>query len=301
MNSVSVDISVIIPTYNRPDLLERCLTGFKHLKSTEFNFEIVVVDDGSPLNVGDAMAAHFDDLSVRWIRQLNKGPATARNVGAKAAEGKFIAFMDDDCLPDPEWLFYLFRALSSRPTVLVGGKTINGLSQNLYSEASQLLVRYLYDYFEEKNGRFFTSNNFAMSRQLFHQVGGFDETMSLAAGEDREFCYRWMQAGLHMDYQEKAVAYHFHQLSRASFWRQHFAYGRGAHQYHRLKAAQNQTAIRLEPLAFYGSLLTYPLGQKGGRMKRPLSQKMRLVWLMGVSQLANGVGYFYEKWRGSAT
>lgn len=292
MESLPVDISVIIPTYNRIERLERCLASFLQMRSEGFRYELIVVDDGSERNPGDHLAKQYEALPLRWLRQSNKGPATARNVGAKAAIGKFVAFIDDDCLPDSEWLVYMVQALSSQPTMLVGGKTINGLSKNAYSEASQLLVSFLIDYFEKKDGRFFTSNNFGLSRQLFSQMGGFNETMPLAAGEDREFCYRWLQAGLPMSYEPKAIVYHFHGLNGRSYWRQHFTYGRGAHQFHQLKAANNRKDVQLEPLSFYGRLIQRPLVGK-----RPLKQKITLTLLMMMSQVANGAGYFYEKWR----
>lgn len=290
MDSLQIDLSVVIPTYNRKEELSRCLAGFEYLKASRFSYEIIVVDDGGAVSVGDELGHQFTSLPIRWLRQVNQGPATARNSGAKAARGKFVAFIDDDCLPDPEWLVMLFENLVAQPSGLIGGESVNGLPNNLFSEASQQLVRFLYAYFEGKNGRFFTSNNFALSRHLFLQIGGFDESMPLAAGEDREFCRRWLEAGLMMLFEPKAKVYHFHALSLRSFWQQHFNYGRGAKQYHKLGAQQKQKKVKLEPLSFYWRLIFYPL------RKRPFAlYTLKLIPLMFLSQLANATGYFYER------
>ncbi|MEM7334550.1 MAG: glycosyltransferase [Chloroflexota bacterium] len=291
MSSPTVDISVIIPSYDRPEQLKRCLAGFHFLQAPSFRYEIVVVDDGSSNPLKPLLAPQFDALPICWLRQDNLGPATARNYGASIAQGQFIAFIDDDCLPHASWLVTLWDILSNQSTALVGGHTLNGLPDNLYAEASQLLVSYLYRYFEGKNGRFFTSNNFALSRQLFMQLGGFDESMPLAAGEDREFCARWQDAGLLLVYEPAAKVHHYHHLAASTFWQQHVNYGRGAKLFRYLRRNKNAGPIKIEPLSFYVNLLLVPLNEK-----RPFSWKnLFLIGLMALSQLANALGYFLER------
>ena len=252
--------TIIVPTYNRPKSLARCLQALAQLKYPREQFEVIVVDDGSS-NRSEALIDNYrDHYCIRLINQENQGPAVARNNGAREANGRFLAFTDDDCAPASSWLEQFALQLMADPEAMVGGYTINGLPRNPFSITSQLLIDYLYTYYNqtESRARFFTSNNFAISTALFWQVGGFDESMPLAAGEDREICDRWLDLGFRMIYLPRAVIYHAHELQLVSFWRQHFNYGRGAWQYRMLRYERNPEAVRLESPLFYLHLIAFP-------------------------------------------
>ena len=280
-------LSIVIPTYNRPERLQQCLQSLTKLDYPRDRFEVVVVDDGSRMSLAPIAEPFESSLSLRLIRQANAGPANARNTGAAAAHGDYLVFTDDDCQPDVGWLMALAKALQEVPQALVGGCTINALPDNLYSTASQLLIDYLYDYYNQtkKEATFFASNNFAMPRSLYQQLGGFDTSFPLAAGEDREFCDRWRHHGFAMHYAPAMQVYHSHTLTLASFWRQHFNYGRGAFCFHQIRAQRTTKPMQVEPITFYLNLLTYPFSQ-------PSSQPSLLVsGLIFLSQLANVLGF----------
>lgn len=278
-------VSVIIPSYNRPGALEACLNGFCRVEAP-FVWELIIVDDGSPTPLASLLKAKFSALPLCWIRQENAGPASARNTGARAANGRFLLFTDDDCIPHFSWLREITASLTAHPYSLVGGRTVNALTENIYAEASQLLVSYVYDYFAERENRFFTSNNFGMAKQLFWRTGGFDETMPLAAGEDRDLCDRWRATGLNLRYAPGAIIAHYHALTLGTFWQQHVNYGRGARQYHARRASREQRNIRVEPLWFYTGLIA------AGWRTPPLHRALKLVPLLCLSQLANALGFF---------
>ncbi|ERT09924.1 glycosyltransferase like 2 family protein [Lyngbya aestuarii BL J] len=162
----------------------------------------------------------------------------------------------------------------------------------MYSTASQLLIDYLYEYYnaDREQASFFASNNFALSTDSFHQVGRFDTTFPLAAGEDREFCDRWLYQGYSMAAVPDAEIYHAHNLTLKSFWRQHFNYGRGAFHFHQLRAKRGVGEIKVEPLSFYFKLLSYPFFQPGHHQPRLI-----LSMLFFVSQVANVLGFFWER------
>ncbi|VAW34832.1 Glycosyl transferase, family 2?, partial [hydrothermal vent metagenome] len=240
--------SIIVPTYNRPRRLASCLRALADLDYPRDQYEVIVVDDGSVQSSEEMVASFADKICVQYVYQENQGPAVARNNGARMANGRFLAFTDDDCVPSASWLHQLASQLISEPQKMVGGYTRNALSRNPFSITSQLLIDYLYHHFNrtESRARFFTSNNFVVSADLFWQVGGFDETMPLAAGEDREFCDRWLESGFGMIYLPRAVIFHAHKLGIRSFWRQHFNYGRGAWHYRALRSQRTATAVQLE-------------------------------------------------------
>jgi len=282
--------SIIIPTYNRPNRLETCLESLVQLEYPSNRFEVIVVDDGSPVALVPVVEPFRGPLELRFHRQESAGPAAARNAGARQAQGRFLVFTDDDCRPASNWLTALAAQFKKTPTHLLGGKTVNALPQNPFSTASQLLVHYLYDYYnsDDHQARFFTSNNIALPANRFHETGGFDKTFIRAAAEDREFCNRWLNRGGSMTYVPEAVVRHAHSLNPVGFWRQHFNYGRGAFYFHEMRSQRGQDSVAPEPLSFYWNLLRYPFSQYAGFWA------LVQLLLIGVSQVANALGFFYE-------
>ncbi|MEC4819722.1 MAG: glycosyltransferase [Scytonema sp. PMC 1069.18] len=283
--------SIIIPTYNRPERLTACLESLTRLDYPLQNFEVIVVDDGSKTPLEPVVARFHNQLHLTLIKQTNAGPASARNTGAKEARGKYLAFTDDDCAPAPDWLTTLAAHFTKVPDCMVGGRTLNALENNLYSTASQVLIDFLYAYYNtgSHQSNFFASNNIALPSDLFLTLGGFDTTFPLAAGEDREFCDRWLHHGYKMIYATEVKVYHAHRLTLSTFWRQHFNYGRGAFCFHQARSYRTDGRIKVEPLKFYFNLLTYPLTQK------TTQSGILVTTLFVVSQVANVAGFFWEK------
>lgn len=289
MNAVPL-ISVIVPTYNRPGPLAACLRAIVAQDYPAERFEVVVVDDGSPTSPAALIDQLDGRVCVRLLRQARRGPAAARNAGAAAARGQLLAFTDDDCQPHAGWLRALRGRLAAAPNALVGGRTRNALPENRFAEASQLLVGFIYDYYNRPGrAHFFTSNNIAVSRERFLAVGGFDASYPRAAAEDRDFCERWQLAGNPVVYAPEAVIDHAHALTLRRFWRQHFNYGRGAFHFHLGRARRNQKPLQVEPAHFYLDLLRAPL------QHHALAAALPLVVLMGLSQVANTAGFAVER------
>jgi GT2 family glycosyltransferase len=286
----ALSASVVVPTFNRPARLAHCLEGLSRQVADHAAFEVIIVDDGGSTPLDVVVEPFHDSLNVRLIRQRNSGPAAARNAGAAAARGQLLAFTDDDCVPERDWLTHLIRAHEKYPNGLIGGTTFNALSSNMLSEASQQLVSYLYAYNDATSGQpaFFTSNNMALARDAF-LAGPFDTSFRLAAGEDREFCDRWLANGRTMHFVPEAVIRHYHELSSRGYWRQHFNYGRGAFHFHAARARRSG-GVKMEPLSFYTGLVLFPF-----RSRRPLLQRAAISFWLGVSQAANAAGYFFEK------
>lgn len=282
--------SVIIPTYNRPIQLADCLRALTKLDYPYELFEVVVVDDGSPVPPEDVTSGYRDRMNIRFLNQMNSGPAAARNKGAAGAKGRFLAFTDDDCTPAPDWLKILAAGLGSRPDNLFCGRTVNRLTSNPYSVASQMLVDYLSGYhnLNSNRARFFTSNNFAVAAERFRATGGFDVRYRYAAGEDREFCRRWLSSGFQITYAPKAVIHHAHALTFHTFCHQHFLYGRAAFRFLRAGVGPDQPGLKMEPPIFYLKLLVYPFL----RVKGP--RTLFFTELVLISQAATAAGFFRE-------
>jgi glycosyltransferase involved in cell wall biosynthesis len=287
-------ISVVIPTYNRPDQLASCLQALNAQDLAPTEFEVLVVDDGGRHSLNELVERARQAVSIHLVRQTNAGPATARNLGARRANGEYLAFTDDDCRPAANWLRVVLARLEAQPGALVGGLVVNALTGNVYSATSQMLVDYLYERYTNSAGLplFFTSNNFALSKSLFLELGGF-EPICRVSSEDREFCHRWQAAGRPSLFAPEAIVDHAHELSLWSFVRQHFAYGRGAVCFRTLLVASGQRPVKLEPLAFYRNLVLYPW-QRGKD-----SRRWRCTSLMVLTQVANVAGFLFEALAGA--
>lgn len=278
-----MELSVVIPTYNRPKPLKNCLEALR-AQETNLDWEIVLVNDGG--HIDQDLESYFSDLPLRLFHTENRGPGHARNYGVKQAAGRKIAFIDDDCQAGPNWLNHMARAL--RPRRLVAGQVINEIRQRAGSEASQLLLDYLMMRLKDTPEFFFTSNNLGAMRLDFLELGGFDNSFPQAAGEDREFCVRAGFKGWELYREPQLVVHHYHDLNRKKFWRMHQKYGRATHIYHQVKKQRGMDWPPVRLRGFYSGMLFYPFQKKG----YSLSQKFLLLWFIGLSQLATLVGYW---------
>ena len=276
---VGVDVTVVVPTFQRPDRLAACLAALRaQVLPPGIGFEVVVVDDGSAPPVPQALCDPLGAArSVRLLRQHNAGPAIARNRGAAAARGRLLAFTDDDCRPAPGWLAALVAASEDAPDALIGGRTVNG-EDNVFSAASQDLIFYLAD----EDRQYFASNNIACRKDAFDALGGFAEGFPLAGGEDRDLGLRWGRSGRPLVAAPMAEVAHHHALTPRSFWRQHANYGRGARHMRALGAAGGGHAFAA--LGWYAALVTWPV-----RTRQP--NGLARAALLGVAQLATAWGF----------
>ena len=283
-------ISIVIPTYNRPAGLAACLESLALQTYPLKNIEVIVVDDGGSVNLEPVIRPFLDKPGVRFLRQNNTGPAGARNAGVSHASGEFISFVDDDCVLPEDWLATLIPHLKADPSKMYGGYTANMLGDNIYSVTSQLLIDYLYEYYNTDPGqaRFLASNNMSMSRDLFVAAGGFDADFPGASGEDRELCDRWLDLGHFICYVPDVRVLHGHQLNFRSFCRQHYNYGTGAIRFWQRKSERQQVKFRIEPTTFYTGLMSYAWTKK-------LSRPVPVSFLMMISQVANAMGFIYTK------
>lgn len=283
MSVTSPFFSIIIPTYRRPEALQDCIKALCRLEYPRHSFEVIIVDDGGGTPLMPLLSQFADRLVLKVVWQPNAGPAAARNFGAGHASGNFLAFTDDDCQPEPQWLQALSSTLASTPDVLVGGRTVNALTLNPYAQASQTIIDVVYAHYNSppQNVQFFASNNMAVSAEIFESVGGFDP--DFRTSEDRDLCDRLRAKGYALRYASEAVIFHAHTLTFQSYWSQHSGYGRGAWLYHAARSRRGTGKFKPD-WSFYWSLLSAPFQRKSPR------NAARGVLLILVAQLANATG-----------
>lgn len=188
-------VSVVIPTYNRKDLLLGCLAAVTRLDYPDF--EVIVADDGSTDGSGEAVRQRFPD--VRYLpHATNTGEPAARNRGVRAATGDLIAFTDDDCVPPRDWLQRHARHYDDPRIAAAGGPQICR-TPNFYEsfDVAQWTIRFdaletvhrICDYEHLLTG------NMSVRREVFARVGLFDE--QFRCGCDSDFIRRVSRAGYH--------------------------------------------------------------------------------------------------------
>jgi GT2 family glycosyltransferase len=292
VNIVAPRFSVIVPTCNRAGPLASCLRALEALEYARDGFEVIVVDDASAEPVPERTTQENGGLQVRWIRlNENRGPAAARNEGAAQARGRYLAFLDDDCLPDRSWLAELDHALEAVPGSAVGGRMVNGRSRNVYAAVNQALLDEVYRYYNQvaAEARFFATMNLAVPADGFREAGGFDP--SFRASEDREFCARWLDRGLPLVYAPEAVVVHDAAPGCREFWSRHYHFGEGSYHFRRRHTTSGSGRVRLEPAGFYGRLVMSPLrGTSGWRA-------VLAPGLACLSQIASGLGFWAARRR----
>jgi len=173
---------------------------------------------------------------------------------------------------------------------------VNGLPENWCAEAAQSLIDEIAAYTREKErgaeaalAPFFTSNNVAVRRDLFWEVGGFDGRLPLAAAEDREFCRAWLRRGGRLRRVAGAVVQHEHDLTPGKLLRQQWNYGRGAVQARRLRA---ERGLQVEGWELYWRMLSHPWRTEWAVKAAAMSL------LIGAGQVSMVAGAVREKWGG---
>jgi glycosyltransferase involved in cell wall biosynthesis len=190
MTSPAFQVTVVIPTLNEEAVIARCLDSLREMQYPREAFEVIVVDNGSTDRTLDIVRSYSTALNLRILSQTNGHISALRNLGAAAARGKMLAFLDADCLAPESWLSEGTALLASDDCGVIGGFY-------LIPENSSWVARAWYgDEAISKKGKtaYVPSGNLLVDRSDFVRIGGFDET--LETNEDFEFCQRANQAGL---------------------------------------------------------------------------------------------------------
>ncbi len=235
------EASVVIPTFNRRAVLERCLTALAH--QTHRNFEVIVVDDGSTddtIAMLERLRAAHSALHLRWfVNEINRGANASRNRGTEAARGGIVAFLDSDCVAEPDWLERLLGGFSHDRVAAVTGLVLDLSPTNVYELAFKGTNRV--------HGRGAASRlvggNMAVRRELLRRInwdedrrfqameraGVPDVTNSGGCDEEGIFLIlKW--AGYEQRVVPAARVLHEHTYDRRSFYRQaYFGGGSAAH------------------------------------------------------------------------
>lgn len=193
--------TVVVPTYRRPDCLDRCLGALAAQEFDPADCEIIVADDAGCEATRRQVAAWAGRsvIPIRYTAPVAAhGPAAARNAGWHAGRGRIIAFTDDDCIPDPHWL-------AEGVTAIEGGAA--AVSGRVVVPLPERPTDYERDAAGLEGAEFVTANCF-VRREALEAVGGFDERYAVAWREDSDLQFALLERGCRIDRAPRAVVVH---------------------------------------------------------------------------------------------
>jgi cellulose synthase/poly-beta-1,6-N-acetylglucosamine synthase-like glycosyltransferase len=212
--------SVIIPAYNAEKTLSFCLKALAYQSVPEEDYEVIVVDDGST----DGTSKIAKRFNVKYIFQKNQGPAAARNRGAHDAKGDIILFTDSDCVPEHSWIQEMVSPFSDTEVVGVKG-AYKTRQRELAARFAQAEFEDRYDLLQKSSFiDMVDTYSAAFRKDVFLNMGGFDESFPVANNEDTELSYRLAAAGYKLVFNPGAFVYHTHpdtfmKYLKLKFWR----------------------------------------------------------------------------------
>lgn len=207
---MSIRVSVVIPTYLRPELLHRCLVALSRQSLPSTDFEVIVVDDGDCPRTRELIKQWRSRLTdqpiMRYIvARETQGPAAARNKGWRMAVGSVIAFTDDDTVPERDWLAEGLKALQPEMAAVTGRIVVPTPTR---PTDFQRVTRGL------EEAEFVTANVF-VRHEVLVTLGGFDERFKRAWREDSDLQFRILRAGWVIGWAPQASVMH---PARAARW-----------------------------------------------------------------------------------
>lgn len=188
---MSIQVSVVIPTFKRRALLIKCLTQLAHQNFPKEKYEVIVITDGPDIETKTEVAyLSQQELSFNiYCHSLKekKGPAAARNKGVQFAKAELIVFTDDDCLPQSDWLKSFCNAykLTNKTEAAFTGQTIVPHSDEPTDYEKNIA--------NLQTAEFITANC-ALTKTAFNKVGGFDEAFPIAWREDSDMHFKLIKA-----------------------------------------------------------------------------------------------------------
>ncbi len=213
-------VSVVIPTFDRLEILPEVLEGLERQREAP-PFEVIVVDDGSTDGSSEWLERYEGPCVLRWYRQSNRGPAAARNRGIEEARGEIVAFLGDDTVPEPGWLACHFSAhggqerAGRRQEMAVIGYTAwhpRMKRTRFLDYINEYGLQFGYALIEDPDRvpfNFFYTSNLSLPRRLLLEER-FDTGFPYAAWEDIELSYRLTKAGMNLHYRPDARVQHDH-------------------------------------------------------------------------------------------
>lgn len=219
-----MDISVVVPTYNRREMVKRTVESLFAQNFPHDQFEIAVVVDGSRDGTAEALRAMKAPCRFSVVEQANGGLAAARNAGARAAVGELLLFLDDDMLCSPDLVAAHAAAHADSPRavgfgcIFLSPESPPGLAAECFNrELGSYYLRHRSQTAKDEEGPERIFGNSSLPRNLLAEAGGFDPAFRMR--EDLELWVRLAGMGVRGVYVAEAVSYQYYAKTSADLIR----------------------------------------------------------------------------------
>ena len=214
-----MDASVIVPACNEEKRIAECLQSLL-CQETGKSFEVILADDGS----ADSTIEIAKSLgkNVRILKQRHRGPAAARNLGARNAKGDVLVFVDADCVAEKNWLDEMLKPFADPNVSGVQGR-YRTRQKSLMARFTQLEIEDRYDLMAKKESiDFIGSYSAAYRKKIFLEFGGFNEEFRTSSGEDTDLSYGLSSFGKRLVFAPRAIVFHSHPETLAAYLKTKF-------------------------------------------------------------------------------
>ena len=268
--------TVAVCTYNRVKLLQLCIESIAKMNFDKDNYEVLVVDNNSQDQTTlfcKSIPTLFPGLNFRYVHEPRQGVAYTRTTAAKEARGEIIAFIDDDCLADTEWLAEVVSFYDAHPDVIsTGGRIVPKFLTEIPAWFGKYFWGLVGDYdlgkkeFRMKGVRYPSGANMHFRKEAFEKYGYFDVSLgrsgkSLMAGEEKAMYLKLIKENEKVYYLPQAKVFHHVEENKfdKKYVRSH-SMGIGASEYIMNKPSALKLVIKLlEYVAKLGYAMAYGL------------------------------------------
>jgi len=219
--------SFIVPVYNRPDEINELLESFTKLEGG-FDYEIVIVEDGSTLDSKAVIKAFQKKLNISYFYKENSGPGDSRNFGMSNAMGNYFIILDSDCLLPSDYLIVVNEFLSNKFVDCFGGpdtahESFSNLQKAINFSMTSFITTGGIRGGKSSNKKFQPrSFNMGLSKTAFEASGGFG---MIHPGEDPDLSIRLNRLGFQTGCISQAMVFHKRRISWSKFYKQVYNFG----------------------------------------------------------------------------
>jgi glycosyltransferase involved in cell wall biosynthesis len=244
-------VSVVVPAFNAQQTIAHTIQS---VLSQDYSgeIELLVVDDGST-DETPRIVRSFQ--GVKCIQQVNAGPAAARNRGAADSRGEIIIFTDSDCVAHNDWIRKIVDGFTIEKVGAVCGGYGIANSNNILARCIHSEVLYRHRVLMSSFPRAFGSYNVGIKREVFFEVGGFNEHYRRASGEDNDLSYKILKSGRRIYFNKTALVDHHHTTVIKKYLKEQWRHG-----FWRAKMyADHPSMARGDDYTFWKDMLEVPL------------------------------------------
>lgn len=221
-------ISIIIPVKDNQEGVNSFITSFfETSKQSSLPKEIIIVDNNSLIPLEICRDYHHDKVEIILTHCTRKGPASARNHGARLAKGEWLLFLDSDCIATESTITGYIQSDNKSIAYAGNVKSLGNDWLSNYYESQEILMPLKT---RDNNGEFvpqyLITANCLVWKNAFDKIGGFNESIEIAGGEDVDLGLRLSQIG-NLSYAFDAIAKHNFDDGLIGFWKRFIRYGKG--------------------------------------------------------------------------